>query len=316
MRAHLIKLISILFFLYVLPAAAEEHILDFTSEITVNSDSSLNVRETIRVNSEGTKIRRGIYRDFPTRYTNPYGVTSHVDFVVLEVLRDGKPETYRTESQANGVRTYIGKKDYFLPRGKYTYTIFYKTTRQVGFFKDHDELYWNVTGNGWDFPIDHASAIINLPESIPTDSLRLEAYTGPTGSKDKDYQSKINREGHPLFQTTNALEPKEGLTIVVGWPKGFIKEPDEKEKLLAAVYDNRSLILGAIAFLILIFYYLSVWNLYGRDPKKGIIIPRFEPPKNFSPAGVRYLANMGFDNKIIACAVINMAAKGYLKIKE
>ena len=112
----------------------------------------MTVVETITVNSTGNVIKRGIYREFPTRYKDRHGNNYVVDFSVNEVLRDGKPESYHLEGLSNGTRVYIGRKEVFLNPGTYTYTIRYSTNRQLGFFKDHDELYWNVTGNGWSFP--------------------------------------------------------------------------------------------------------------------------------------------------------------------
>ena len=32
--------------------------------------------------------------------------------------------------------------------------------------RDHDELYWNVTGNAWKFPIDVATATVLLPPNV------------------------------------------------------------------------------------------------------------------------------------------------------
>ncbi len=141
-----------------------ERIISFDSDIHVYWNATMSVTETISVYSTGNEIKRGIYRDFPTRYKDRYGSNHVVDFSVDEVLRDGKPESYRLEDLSNGVRVYIGRKDVFLNPGRHIYTIRYSTNRQLGFFKDHDELYWNVTGNSWSFPIERAAATINLPE--------------------------------------------------------------------------------------------------------------------------------------------------------
>ena len=134
------------------PVLAEERVLNFVSDATVNTDGSLTVRETITVSSEGNVIRRGIFRDFPTRYTDRRGVRTVVGFDVLDVKRDGNAEPYALESLTNGTRIRIGDKDVYLDDGQHTYEIIYRTTRQLGFFNDFDELYWNVTGTGWVFP--------------------------------------------------------------------------------------------------------------------------------------------------------------------
>jgi Predicted membrane protein (DUF2207) C-terminal domain len=52
----------------------------------------------------------------------------------------------------------------------------------------------------------------------------------------------------------------------------------------------------------------------GRDPKKGEIMPRPEPPAGFSLAGVRFLARMAFDNKVFSAAVVEMTVKKYVPI--
>ena len=143
--------------------AQQERILSFDSHIDIMARGDVVVSETIRVVAAGKKIRRGIYRDFPTRYRNSLGSQVTVRFEVLEVLRDNRPEAYHTEQQSNGTRVYMGNKDVFLQPGEYTYTFVYRTDRQIGFFEKFDELYWNVTGNGWDFVIEKARAVVQLP---------------------------------------------------------------------------------------------------------------------------------------------------------
>ena len=145
---------------------ADERILSFDETVTVQNDGTLTVREIIRVRAEGRNIRRGIYRDFPTTYPGN-GRQIVVGFSFESATRDGQDEPWRTEPCGNGVRVYLGSARVMLPQGEHTYELVYRTDRQMGFFADHDELYWNVTGNGWDFPIDRATARILLPADIP-----------------------------------------------------------------------------------------------------------------------------------------------------
>ena len=140
-------------------SAQSERILNFKSFIKVHPDASMTVTEDITVQATGQEIKRGIIRDFPTTYRDRLGNTVTVGFKVEEVLRDGRTEPYHTQSVSNGVKICIGQKDVFLQAGVYTYTIRYRVDRELGFFKDFDELYWNVTGNGWTFAIDRAEAI-------------------------------------------------------------------------------------------------------------------------------------------------------------
>ncbi len=293
-----------------------ERILSFHSDIVIHSDASMTVTETITVYCTGQQIKRGIYRDFPTRYEDRYGQTYTVDFHVQEVLRDGVAEDHHFEDLSNGIRIYMGRKDVFLTPGPYTYRITYKTNRQLGFFKDFDELYWNVTGNGWTFPIETASASVHLPEGAAANIRELDAYTGYTGTKEKNFTSSTADFGTIVFETTRPLAPEQGLTIVVSWPKGFVTEPSITVKARYWMNDNRGTLAGLAGLCILFSYYLLVWSRHGKDPPQGTVIPLFEPPNKLSPAAVRFIMNMGFDQKVFTSAVINMAVKGYLTIQE
>jgi len=295
---------------------ADERILSFTSNIQVFIDGSMQVTETIKVNAEKNKIKRGIYRDFPTHYKDQLGNNYKVQFDIKSVLRNGEVENYHIQTKANGIRLYLGDKNHRLSMGEYTYSITYRTDRQLGFFNDHDELYWNATGNGWIFPIDKVLVEIQLPDAISSDNLALEAYTGRTGSKGNDYQSTVNSYGNAQFATSRTLLAYEGLTIVVSWPKGIIKEPDFTQKTGYLLKDNLPLLVGLIGLLIIFFYYLWVWNKVGKDPEAGVIFPHYNPPKGFSPASMRYIFRMSYDHKTFATAIVNLAVKGALEISE
>ena len=180
--ARMVAALAVLLSLAAAPTAAgaEERITRFASDVQVRQDASLDVAETIDVRAEGDRIRRGIFRDFPTRYRGRHGSQIRVGFTLGAVTRDGYPEPAAIEAIANGVRIRIGDADKIVEPGDHRYVIRYRTTRQVGRFADYDELYWNVTGNGWVFPIDVAEARIRLPAAVKFG--QRAAYTGPQGS--------------------------------------------------------------------------------------------------------------------------------------
>ena len=196
-------------------AFAEERIVNFISDVTVNADASLEVRETITVNAEGNDIRRGILRDFPTTYTDRRGNRTRVGFEVLGVTRDGRSEPYALESISNGTRIKIGDADVFLYNGQHTYEIAYRTTRQLGFFPEFDELYWNVTGNGWTFAIDQARVIVRLP--VGAKIVQHAEYTGYQGVQGKDARVLTATGDRYEAETTRGLWVAEGFTIAVAW---------------------------------------------------------------------------------------------------
>jgi len=313
---RLLPLILIFLLLPISAALAEERILSFHSEIVVLPDGSQQVTETIRVRAEGQQIRQGIYRDFPTDYKDRIGNRYRVGFEVLGVQRDGQKENYFTQPQGNGVRIYMGRKGIFLPPGNYQYELTYRTDRQLGFFADHDELYWNVTGNSWDFPIDRVSARVLLPEGIPSDELQAEGYTGPFGSQGQDYRASIDYTGEVTFASTRPLGPREGLTIVVTWPKGYIQEPASSEQVMAVLHDNSVWLFALAGILVALAYFLLAWFKVGRDPEAGVVIPLYEPPKGFSPASSRFIRQMGYDHKTFTAALVNLAVKGHVKLRE
>jgi len=312
LRNNLLPILLLLVFAW--PLHAQERITSFDSWIEVEPSGLVRIVETIAVVADGDKIRRGIYRDFPTDYVTPAGNRVKVGFSLMDIQRNGRPEPYHTERLKNGMRIYIGDKDVFLEPGLHTYTIVYQTSRQIGFFDGYDELYWNVTGNGWDFPIETASATVVLPEG--SSILQSSSYTGPQGATGSN--AKVTGpEGNEIrFRTTAPLRRGEGLTIAVAWPKGIVPEPGHLKRTAFFLKDNLTVLVAAAGFLILVGYYITVWARVGRDPESGAIIPRFEPPKGFSPAAARFVMRMGFDDKAFTAAVVSLAVKKYLVIEQ
>ncbi len=308
--------IGLLFALATGRAFSSEVIKDFHSRIEIATNAELTVTETIRVTAEGNQIKHGIYRDFPNLYRGKFGLCTRTGFSVAGVKRDGKDEPWHSEKQANGVRVYIGNKNTMVSQGEHTYELIYKTDKQLGFFGDHDELYWNVTGNGWEFPIEHASADVHLPAGITVAS--REAYTGPQGSKGKDYTTgvEVAAPNAAAFETTKPLGYHEGLTIVVTWPPGHIQANARASDPLVLLRENPGIEIGIIGLIAVLFYYLAVWSMFGKDPARGTIVPLFGPPEGFSPAAVRDLSRMGFDTTCFAANLINLAVKGALTITK
>ncbi|MDX1379983.1 MAG: DUF2207 domain-containing protein [Xanthomonadales bacterium] len=297
-------------------AGADERILSYDVLLEVQPDGSLEVEETIHVRAEGDRIRRGIYRDFPTRYRDRHGNRYRVGFEVRGVTRDGGLEPWHTERRSNGERVYIGSADHYLEPGEYRYRLRYVTQHQLGFFENHDELYWNVTGNDWDFQIDHAAATVRLPEPVPEPAWRLDAYTGPQGSRESHATARVLDARSVGFETTRPLSPREGLTIAVGWPKGLVPEPTSTQRAARFLGDNLGTLALLLGLLLPLAWYAWAWNRHGRDPRPGIIIPRFEPPAGLSPAACRYVERMGLDNAAFTAALISLAVKGHVVIDE
>ena len=290
-----------------------ERILHFDSQIQVHTNGSLTVTETIQVNAMGNQINHGIYRDFPQLYQGPFGLRTKTGFAVQDVRCDGRPEDFHLADRQNGQRVYIGSAATTVTPGLHTYELTYTTDRQLGLFKDHDELYWNVTGNGWIFPLEAVTANVTLPKGAL--ATNLTAYTGPQGGHGRDFvATKIANTAS--FHTTRPLPPENGLTIVVEWPKGFVMVPAGSMGWLNLLRANLDFDYASGGLLLVAVYFFGMWLRVGRDPRRGVIIPLYEPPEEFSPAAVRYLYRMGYDNRVFAATILDLAVKGVIRIRQ
>ena len=308
--------IIILCWLLPLLATADERILDYQSDIRIHENGTLTVTETIRVRAEGKSIRRGIYRDFPTSYKDRLGNKFRVEFSVISVRRNGQPEPWHTEKRSNGTRVYFGSANHFLDHGEHQYELVFFTNRQIGFFTEHDELWWNVTGNGWMFPMDHVTATISFPFTFNRDELELSVYTGRYGSTASRAIAEVVASGKARFETTSPLEPWEGMSVIAAWPKGRIAEPGFGQKTAWFARDNGAVIILFLGLILPLAWYYWSWNKVGRDPEKGVIIPRFKPPRGLSPAACSYVKDMSFNRNAFTAAIISLAVKGQLVIDE
>jgi hypothetical protein len=296
-------------------AQGYERITRFISDVEVQVNGDLLVTETITVEAELRDIRRGILRDFPTTYQLPDGRRVVIGFEVLSVTRNGNAERYNTESLYNGTRIRIGNPSVILRRGEHTYVIKYRTTRQIGFFGDYDELYWNVTGTGWTFDIDNVEAWITLPQGAKIE--RHSLYTGAQGETGKDAFVAEQRDNFIIFRTTKRLPARNGLTVAIAWQKGVVTPPSTLLLARYFVTDNIAQSLSVFGLALVLFYFLYQWLRYGRDPAPGTIIPVFEPPAGMSAAAMRYVDREAyFDDKTFTAAIVELGTKGHIQLKE
>ena len=298
------------------PMRAQEIFTDYHSAIDLAADGSLTVTETITANVEGDRIRRGIYRDLPLTFTDAGGRTARVEFKLLSVERDGAEEPYRTESIDGGIRIYTGDADVLLPHGEHVFRFTYKTDRQIRFFADHDELYWNVTGTQWAFPIEQASATVSLPPGVKVEA--LDIFTGRHGETGKDARA-VEQGDRIVFTTTRPLQPGEGLTIAVKVAKGAIAPPSARQQNLWWLQDRLAPLLAILGFVIVTLYYGRLWMKAGRDPARGVMVPRWDAPDGISPALVNYIDNRGFSGQgwtALSAAALDLAVRGHVVLED
>jgi len=287
--------------------AQEERITFFGSKIDVDS-TSITVTENINAFSQGVNIRRGIFRTLPLKRTIN-GKNIHVKYDILSVKMNGLTTNYHTETEDENLKIYVGSENNFLTPGvEYEYEIKYKTENQIGFFKNYDELYWNVTGNDWDFKIDSVSATVNLP--VKAKIIQNSCYTGTYGSSENNCSSSIN--ANSITWKAKNLSYHEGLTVAVGFNKGIVKMPPPP-----SFFEKFGLFLALFLIILGFAYFLyNSWVKYGIDPVKPTVYPQFNVPNNLSPASLAYLKNEYIDQNYITASIVNLAVKGFIKIKE
>lgn len=288
-----------------------EEISKYDVTIEIQKDSGLIIVENIRYDFKSSQ-KHGIYRDIPIKYKSQSGANYRLRLKVLSVKDENStPYKYKTSRKGKDFSIKIGDPDK-LVSGKKTYLIKYKVERGMRGFSDHDELYWNAIGHGWYLNILAGKARIILPEKISQDKLKYDCFTGLYGSKEKNCKIEIVDEKTIDFILTKSLGIYNGITIVLGIPKGIIFKSQTKE-ILWFLQDNWPLLLIPIFFIILFF----LWWTRGRDPKgRKIIIAQYDPPDNLRPGEVGVILDQEVDNRDVSATLIDLAVRGYLKIKE
>jgi hypothetical protein len=313
------RLFAALFLVIVaLPSWAAEEIRLFEADIAISADGAVRVSEALIVNVEGNRIQRGIFRDIPVRFEDASGREREVGLEVISVTRDGRPEPFAVERGSGIVRIRIGDANVMLERRAHAYEIVYETDRQIRFFDDHDEFYWNITGNGWDFPILRATADIRLPAGVSASDVTY--FTGVFGSTEQAARAERLEGGNLVRVTgTRGFQPREGLTVAIAMPKGSIAPPTAAQEREWWMRDNAALLIGGSGLALVLFYYLWAWARVGRDPAAGVMVPRWTAPEGVSPALANYIDKRGFRGQgwdAFSAATINLAVKGHVELED
>ena len=302
--------------LFIFPAFAQHFTINkFHSDIMIDEDSSVIVKETIEV--EFHQSRHGIYREIPFKYRDELGKVITTPTRVLSVTDESeKPWKYQVKKAGHLVTIRIGDAKRYV-KGNQTYVITYEVENVILFFNDHDELYWNVTGNYWKAPIKEASATVSLTIKDKSKNLMAAGYEGSYGSKEECGVETYDNIGK--YFTKRSLKMGEGLTVAFGWDKGLIFPPSSWKKFLWAINprENWVFLLPIFSFL----YMASRWYRKGRDPRvRESVTVMYEPPKfdgkPITPAEVGTLVDEKLDPRDITSTIVGLAVKGYIKIEE
>jgi len=292
-----------------IPAFARDwHIARFDTQMAVAQDGVSTVTERIDVVFEGAF--HGIYRDIPVEYPGPHG-SNYTLFLKVTGVTDGEGNRLKYESSTQNGNRHL---KIYIPdavNATRTVEIHYTVTNAVRWFDDHDEMYWNVTGNDWPVPIESASASIVFPPNAAGE-LRAQAFTGVYGSQGQRAGVKVS--GNTVsVETMDPLSMREGLTADVYITKGVLTQPSRLTQAIWFLRSNIIVLLPLWAFIVMFVF----WWTKGRDPKPDIsVAPMYEPPKGMTPAEVGTLVDDVVHPRDITSTLVDLAVKGYIKIEE
>jgi uncharacterized membrane protein len=287
--------------------AKELRIENFDAHIDVVSNGTIDVTETIRAHFIGTGWH-GLYRSIPVEYVTPQGL-NYTLFLDVKQVTDGSGHNLKFESSR--VRHYRKLKIY-LPNADnsvQTVSIEYTVSDAIKFFEDHDELYWNVTGDEWDVPIQSAHAQMVLPSGAS--NIRATVFTGVYGSRAKDAEIDVAGNGVEV-RTTAPLPYHAGLTVAVAMDKGAIREPTAADEIGRFLRSNWPLFLPVGVFCVM-FY---LWWTRGRDPRLRPIAAQYEPPNQLTPGEAGTLVDNAANMRDITASIVDLAVRGYVVIEE
>jgi uncharacterized membrane protein len=306
-----------------LKAHAEE-IKSFNADILINKDGTINVKETIIYDFQGQQ-RHGIFRKIDSIKTNQDGRKYILDFNVLHVSDENNhPYKYQESRSKDWLELKIGDPDKTLT-GVKTYVLEYKVSGALTYFTDHDELYWNLTGDGWEIPIKDFSGSVSFYQLLPYSNIKYICYEGVKGSTSQDCKIDYLDDKVSISSNKNIV-PGEGITLVVSFPKGVVSvlEPREYKTPLITKIFLVLLGLGAIYWYLIfpIKYLISLikQRKFFKNNQR-IVSAWFEPPKyengiTFSPAETGFIVDNKIDHRELTATIINLAQRGFLKIRE
>ena len=290
-----------------LPAAARQLVIKhFDEQVVVSPDATIEVTE--RIEAEFTGKWNGIYRTIPIEYSTPQGLNYTLFLEVLSITDD---DHHRLKYEQSHQGRYT-KFKIWVPEAEdniRTVIIRYRILDALRFFDDHDELYWNVTGDEWEVPIESATSHIELPAGVT--GLQAAAYTGAVGSRAQDARIET-KENRIEIQSTRPLAFHEGLTVVVGFDKGFVHPPTPLANAWLILRSNWPFFIPVGVFVVM-FY---LWWTRGRDPVHESIAVQYEPPDKLTPGECGTLVDNEAAMRDITATLVDLAVKGYLTIEQ
>jgi len=290
----------------------------FETNIQIQQNGSIVVSEKIIADFTKEK-HHGIVRYIPVKYRDSFGNKLNLRLSLISIKDEhGKDWNFEQSNEGENVVFKIGDPDTYL-QDLAVFIITYKVDRALTYFNDHTELYWNATGTEWDVPMRNVKTIISLPSNPADKDLKATCFTGGYGSGAQNCAASI-ANGTITYEVTNPdqnatdLYPRQGLTVVAGFPVNLVNKPSSLQQTFWFLADNWGYFLPIFTFALM--YYL--WKTRGRDPvvSRTTIMPIYRPPNGLTPTEIGTIIDEEVDIIDINSAIIDLAVKGYITIKE
>lgn len=302
---------------------AQEKIDNFYTKIAVEKSGQIKVVETLNYDF-GSVQRHGIYRDIDRIKINENGKRYVLEIFIQSVTDEvGKAYKYSTTTTKDSYQVKIGDAD-TLVTGKNTYNITYIVSGALTYFSEHQELYWNATGDRWEIPILNASTQVQFSESVGNTLLDVVCYTGLKGSTESNCQT--SKTSNSVIVTTQNLNVGEGLTFAVKFPPDYaqiLKPKKDYSEFWQTVLEILLVIAAIFYYIVLPLFLFIKWKHQKDyfDRKTKIVAAWFMAPKldnhtSLTPTETAMLVNAGPNNKEMVATIISLAQRGYLKIIE
>lgn len=286
-------------------AQAAEVIRSFDVRAELSADRRLQISETI-VYDFGEAERHGIYRNIPVVYDRN-GAKYRLRLSVGDATMDGQSVSQKITDQGDAIEIRLGDPDAYVT-GRKTYVLTYSTDRAINDFsaEGERELYWNVTGDLWDVPIQRSSFVL----VGPAPATKTICFTGSYGSTEQ--ACVITQDGPTLtVRSDRPLDGREGLTVAVRYPASVMRELPWWKIWPDLLLDNVWLGLPVLVFAAMFFF----WQKYGKDPAgRGTVIAQYEEPRHLPPGLLDALIKQEFSQRAVTGTILDLARRGYLKL--
>jgi uncharacterized membrane protein YgcG len=286
---------------------AAEIVTSFDSVLTLNTDGTVDVVETIEYDFGNTN-RHGIYRNLSTKHPEKASFIFKERFIGIEVTgisRDGEDEPFTIDEGRAETKVKIGDPDRTIS-GKHTYTIAYTYSGALSYPNNlPPELYLDINGTEWEVPFGRVSATVRGAEGMFGQN--RSCYKGAEGET-ASCSIRVASDGAITFEAT-LLKSGETITIAQELTPGSAAI-DTRERLKTTLLGLLIIPITVIGFGIYVYRYRT------EHKRRAPVIPEYDPYPGILPMQMGVLQDNSLDPKDIAAAIVYLAEQGYLAIRK